>query len=308
MRIIFMGSPEFAVPSLNALVEAGHDVVAAYCQPPRPAGRGKAERRTAVHERADELGIPVRTPKSLRDSDEQGEFCGFDADIAVVAAYGLILPKEILEGPKAGCINVHASLLPRWRGAAPIQRAIMAGDAETGVAVMKMEEGLDTGPVAMVERVPIGPEMTAGELHDALARLGADLMGRALAALARGALTFTPQGEDGVTYARKITNEEARIDWAKPAPAVHDHIRGLAPFPGAFFMADLGRGGERVKVLRAAPADGSGEPGLLLDAAGTVACQEGAVRLRQVQRAGRGVVAAEEFLRGARLHPGIRLA
>ncbi|MFL5170414.1 MAG: methionyl-tRNA formyltransferase [Microvirga sp.] len=308
MRIIFMGSPDFAVPSLNALVEAGHDVLAAYCQPPRRAGRGKPERRTAVHERADELEIPVRTPKSLRDSDEQGEFRGFDADIAVVAAYGLILPKEILGGPKAGCINVHASLLPRWRGAAPIQRAIMAGDAETGVAVMKMEEGLDTGPVAMVERVPIGPEMTAGELHDALARLGADLMGRALAALARGALTFTPQGEDGVTYARKITNEEARIDWAKPAPAVHDRIRGLAPFPGAFFMADLGRGGERVKVLRAAPADGSGAPGLLLDAAGTVACQEGAVRLRQVQRAGRGVVAAEEFLRGARLHPGIRLA
>jgi len=307
MRVVFMGTPDFAVPTLAAIVGQGHEVVAVYTRAPAAAGRGMALRPSPVQSMAERFGIPVLTPKSLRAEDAAETFRGHRADVAVVVAYGMLLPKAILEAPRLGCLNLHASLLPRWRGAAPIQRAVMAGDAETGVAVMKMEEGLDTGPVAMVERVPIGPEMTAGELHDALAPLGADLMGRALAALARGALTFTPQGED-VTYARKITNEEARIDWAKPAPAVHDHIRGLAPFPGAFFMADLGRGGERVKVLRAAPADGSGAPGLLLDAAGTVACQEGAVRLRQVQRAGRGVVAAEEFLRGARLHPGIRLA
>jgi methionyl-tRNA formyltransferase len=308
MRVVFMGTPDFAVPTLAAIVGQGHEVAAVYTRAPAAAGRGMALRPSPVQGMAERFGIPVLTPKSLRAEDAAETFRGHHADVAVVVAYGMLLPKAILEAPRLGCLNLHASLLPRWRGAAPIQRAIMAGDAETGVAVMKMEEGLDTGPVAMVERVPIGPEMTAGELHDALARLGAELMGRALTALARGALTFTPQGEDGVTYARKITNEEARIDWAKPARAVHDHIRGLAPFPGAFFMVDLGRGGERVKVLRAAPAEGSGEPGLLLDAAGTVACGERAVRLLQVQRAGRGVVAAEEFLRGARLHPGIRLA
>jgi methionyl-tRNA formyltransferase len=257
---------------------------------------------------AERFGIPVLTPKSLRSEDAAEIFRSHGGDAAVVVAYGMLLPKAILDIPRLGCLNLHASLLPRWRGAAPIPRAIMAGDVETGVAVMRMEEGLDTGPVAMAERVPIGPEMTAGELHDALAPLGAGLMGRALAALARGTLTSTPQDEDGVTYARKITNEEARIDWAKPAQAVHDHIRGLAPFPGAFFMADLGKGEERVKVLRAARAEGSSEAGVLLDAAGTVACGEGAMRLLQVQRAGRGLVGAEEFLRGARLHPGIRLA
>src|SRR5215211_2478454 len=308
LRVVFMGTPDFAVPTLSEIVGQGHEVVAVYTRPPAAAGRGMELKPSPVHTMADRFGLPVLTPRTLRSDEAAERFRSHEADLAVVVAYGMILPKAILEAPELGCLNLHASLLPRWRGAAPIQRAIMAGDAETGVAVMKMEEGLDTGPVAMIERVPMGPEMTAGELHDALARLGADLMAQALAALARGALTFTPQGEDGVTYARKITNEEARIDWAKPARAVHDHIRGLAPFPGAFFMADLGRGGERVKVLRAAPADGSGEPGLLLDAAGTVACGERAVRLREVQRAGRGVTAAEDFLRGARLQPGIRLA
>src|SRR5215211_1842346 len=307
MRVVFMGTPEFALPTLAEIVGQGHEVAAVYTRAPAAAGRGMALRSSPVQRMAERLGLPVLTPKTLRADDAVETFRAHGADVAVVIAYGMILPPAILAAPAQGCLNLHASLLPRWRGAAPIQRAIMAGDAETGVAVMKMEEGLDTGPVAMLERVPIGPELTAGDLHDALAPLGADLMGRALAALSRGALTFAPQGEDGVTYARKVTNEEARIDWSKPARAVHDQVRGLAPFPGAFFIADLGKGEERVKVLRAARAEGSGEPGALLDPAGTVACGEGAVRLLQVQRAGRGVVAAEEFLRGSRLRPGARL-
>src|ERR671913_1781346 len=225
MRIIFMGSPDFAVPALDALVEAGHEIAAVYCQPPRPAGRGKADRKTAVHERAEQLGLEVRTPRTLRNAEEQAKFAALGADLAVVAAYGMILPKPILEAPALGCLNLHASLLPRWRGAAPIQRAILAGDTETGVAVMRMEEGLDTGPVGMMERVPIGPDMNAGELHDRLMTLGADLMVRALAALSRGALRFTPQPEEGVTYARKITNEDGRLDWMKPARTLHDQVR-----------------------------------------------------------------------------------
>ena len=243
----------------------------------------------------------------MRGEDAPAAFRAHGADVAVVVAYGMILPKTILDVPPLGCLNLHASLLPRWRGAAPIQRAIMAGDAETGVAVMKMEEGLDTGPVAMAERVSIGPDMTAGELHDRLAPLGADLMVRALAALSRGALSFTPQSADGVTYAHKIANAEARIDWDKPAGAVHNHVRGLSPFPGAFFTADFGKGAERVKVLRTQPADGDGPPGALLDQRGTVACGAGAVRLALVQRAGRPPVAAEDFLRGARLPAGALL-
>jgi methionyl-tRNA formyltransferase len=222
----------------------------------------------------------------------------------VVVAYGLILPATILGATRLGCLNLHASLLPRWRGAAPIQRAIMAGDAETGVAVMRMEEGLDTGPVALAERVAIGPDMTAGELHERLAPLGADLMARALAELAQGALSFTPQAEDGVTYARKITNQEARIDWTQPARNVHDHIRGLSPEPAAFFAADLGKGHERIKVLRTALASGSGRAGTLLDERGAVACGEGAVRLVEVQRAGRPPMPAADFLRGVRLRAG----
>jgi methionyl-tRNA formyltransferase len=308
LRVVFMGTPDFAVPTLSEIVGQGHEVVTVYTRPPAAAGRGMALKPSPVHRMAERFGLPVLTPTTLRTEQAAETFRAHAADVAVVVAYGMILPQPILEAPELGCLNLHASLLPRWRGAAPIQRAVMAGDRETGVAVMRMEEGLDTGPVGMVERVPIRPQMTAGELHNELMVLGADLMVRALAALSRGGLRFTPQAPEGVTYAKKITNEEARIDWAKPARAVHDHIRGLAPFPGAFFMADLGRGGERVKVLRAAPADGSGEPGLLLDAAGTVACGERAVRLREVQRAGRGVTAAEDFLRGARLQPGIRLA
>jgi methionyl-tRNA formyltransferase len=312
MRVVFMGTPDFAVPTLSEIVGQGHEVAAAYTRAPAAAGRGMALRPSPVQRMAERFGIPVLTPRTLR-SDEAAEiFRTHEADVAVVVAYGMILPKAILDAPPLGCLNLHASLLPRWRGAAPIQRAVMAGDAETGVAVMRMEEGLDTGPVAMVERVPIDPDDTAGELHDRLAALGADLMGRALAALSRGSLGFTPQLPEGVTYAKKITNEEARIDWARPAKAVHDQVRGLSPFPGAFFTAGLGKGKdsgeERVKVLRTVLAEGAGEPGALLDAAGTVACATGAVRLVQVQRAGRSPVSGEEFLRGARLGPGARLA
>jgi methionyl-tRNA formyltransferase len=307
LRVVFMGTPDFAVPTLSEVVGQGYEVAAVYTRAPAAAGRGMALRPSPVHRLAERFGIPVLTPKMLRGEEAAERFRGHGADVAVVVAYGMILPKPILEAPPLGCLNLHASLLPRWRGAAPIQRAIMAGDQATGVAVMKMEEGLDTGPVALVERVPIGPDIAGGELHDVLARLGADLMARALAALSRGALSFTPQPEQGVTYANKIKNEEARIDWSRPARAVHDQVRGLSPFPGAFFMADLGKGGERVKVLRTALSAGTGEAGKLLNAEGAVACGNGAVRLVQVQRAGRGVVTAAEFLRGARLDAGARL-
>jgi methionyl-tRNA formyltransferase len=307
LRVVFMGTPDFAVPTLSEVVGQGYEVAAVYTRAPAAAGRGMALRPSPVHRLAERFGIPVLTPKMLRGEEAAERFRGHGADVAVVVAYGMILPKPILEAPPLGCLNLHASLLPRWRGAAPIQRAIMAGDQATGVAVMKMEEGLDTGPVALVERVPIGPDIAGGELHDVLARLGADLMARALAALSRGALSFTPQPEQGVTYANKIKNEEARIDWSRPARAVHDQVRGLSPFPGAFFMADLGKGGERVKVLRTALSEGTGEAGKLLNAEGAVACGNGAVRLVQVQRAGRGVVTAAEFLRGARLDAGARL-
>jgi len=307
LRVVFMGTPDFAVPTLAEIVGQGHEVVACYTRAPAAAGRGMALKPSPVQRLAEKLGIPVLTPKTLRDKDAPAAFRAHGADVAVVVAYGMILPKTILDVPPLGCLNLHASLLPRWRGAAPIQRAIMAGDAETGVAVMNMEEGLDTGPVAMAERVPIGPDMTGGELHDRLAPLGADLMARALAALSRGALSFTPQSADGVTYAHKIANAEARIDWDKPAGAVHNHVRGLSPFPGAFFTADLGKGAERVKVLRTQPADGDGPAGALLDQRGTVACGVGAVRLALVQRAGRPPVAAEDFLRGARLPAGTLL-
>jgi methionyl-tRNA formyltransferase len=302
-----MGTPDFAVPTLAEMVSGGHEVVACYTRPPAAAGRGMALKPSPVQRMAERFGIPVLTPKTLRSEDAAATFRGHGADAVVVVAYGMILPKAILDAPALGCLNLHASLLPRWRGAAPIHRAILAGDAETGVAVMKMEEGLDTGPVGMVERVAIGPDMTAGELHDRLAPLGADLMGRALAALSRGALSFTPQPAEGVTYARKIANDEARIDWANTAPAVHNQVRGLSPFPGAFFEADLGKGSERVKVLRTGPAAGSGNPGALLDANGTIACGQDAIRLVQVQRAGRAPMTGEEFLRGVRLQPGARL-
>ena len=289
MRIVFMGSPDFAVPSLEALVEAGHDVIAAYCQPPRPAGRGKAERKTAVHERAEQLGIPVRTPRTLRDEEEQARFRALDADIAVVAAYGLILPKPILEAPMGGCVNVHASLLPRWRGAAPIQRAILAGDEVTGVTIMQMEEGLDTGPMLSAMPTKIDRK-TAGELTDELAKLGALALVHWLQVQTPG----TPQPGVGVTYAKKIDKAEARIDWSTSAKEVERQARAFNPVPGAWFEAN----GERIKLLRANIDRGTGKPGEVIDDALTISCSDGAVRPLQVQRAGRAVMTPEELLRG----------
>jgi methionyl-tRNA formyltransferase len=307
LRIVFMGTPDFAVPTLAEILAAGHDVVAVYTQPPRPAGRGMGERKSPVHVYAESNGIPVFTPKSLRGEAEQEIFRSLDADVGVVVAYGLILPKPILEAPRYGCLNLHASRLPRWRGAAPIQRAIMAGDTETAVMVMQMDEGLDTGPILLVERVPIGPNTTAGELHDELARVGASLMVRALAALERGSLDATPQSEEGVTYAAKIDKAEARIDFTRPAREVHDLIRGLSPLPGAWFEAGPEGRRERIKVLRSELADGDGPPGTVLDDRLTVACGEGAVRLTLLQRAGRKPMSAEEFLRGFDLPAGTKL-
>ena len=307
LRVVFMGTPDFAVPTLSAIVGHGHDVVAAYTRAPAKAGRGMEERRSPVHEAALRFGIPVNTPPTLRGDEPAAAFAAHDADVAVVVAYGMILPESILSIPRLGCLNLHASLLPRWRGAAPIQRAIIAGDAETGVAIMQMEKGLDTGPVAMMERVAITPAMTAGELHDILATLGADLMARALAALARGGLTFRTQPEEGATYAAKIANEDARIDWSKPAGIVHDLVRGLSPFPGAFTRIELGKGPERLKVLRAEPAPGAGSPGVTLDGTLAVACGEGAIRLLQVQRSGSKAMPAAEFLRGVPVPAGTRL-
>lgn len=305
LRVVFMGTPEFSAATLRALVEAGHDIAAVYSQPPRPAGRRGLElTKSPVHLAAEELGIEVRTPRSLKSADEQEAFFALRADVAVVVAYGLLLPKAILEGTRLGAYNGHASLLPRWRGAAPIQRAIMAGDAETGMMAMKMDEGLDTGPVALTERMAIAPDMTAGELHDVLMETGAGLMVKTLAALERGELSLTSQTEDGVTYAKKISKEETRIDWSLPAREVHNRIRGLSPFPGAWCEMAVGDKIERVKLLRSTLADGSGRPGEILDDALAVACGEGAVRLVEVQRAGGKALAAEEFLRGAKLGRG----
>lgn len=304
MRVVFMGTPEFSVPTLTEIVSSGHEVVAVYTRAPKPAGRGQAERKSPVHEAAEGFGIPVFTPKSLKGLDEQGVFALHDADIAVVVAYGLLLPKAILEAPRMGCLNLHGSLLPRWRGAAPIQRAVMAGDSQTGVMVMQMDEGLDTGAVAVGEVIPIGPDMTSGELHDQMMRVGADLMGRALAALERGSLDFKPQPEDGTTYAKKIEKAESRIDWSRPAGEVHNHIRGLSPFPGAWFEVELGGKPVRVKVLRSSLAEGSGAPGTVLGDL-TIACGSGAVRLVQVQREGKSAMDAATFLRGAGTMPGI---
>ena len=303
LRLAFMGTPDFAVPTLTEIVGAGHEVAAVYSQPPRKAGRGMAERKSPVHEAAEQFALPVLSPKSLKDADAQAAFAAHDADAAVVVAYGLILPKPVLDAPAHGCFNLHASLLPRWRGAAPIQRAIMAGDAETGVAVMRMAEGLDTGPVCMEERVAIGADMTAGELHDSLAVIGAGLMVRALAALSRDSLTCRAQAEDGTTYASKIEKAETRIDWSMPANAVHDHIRGLSPFPGAWFDMN----GERIKVLRSHLSAGTkgAAPATLLDGEGTVACGDDAIRLVEVQRPGKQQMSYADFARGARLEPGI---
>jgi len=297
LRIVFMGTPDFAVPTLLQLAAQGHEIAAVYTRVAKPAGRGMDLQTTPVEREARRLSLPVLTPKTLRDGAAQAEFRSHEADAAVVVAYGLILPKAILEAPRLGCFNVHASLLPRWRGAAPINRAIMAGDKETGVTIMQMDEGLDTGAMALAERIPIGADDTAGDLHDALARLGADAIARALAAAERGSLTLTPQPSEGVTYAEKISKSETRIDWTKPAPEVHNHIRGLSPWPGAWFEHD----GVRIKVLRSSLAQGSGAPGTVLDDTLTIACGVGAVRLSQVQRAGRAPLSAEEFLRGTRI-------
>lgn len=303
-----MGTPEFAVPTLSEIVARGHEVVACYTRAPAQAGRGLGERRSAVHEAAAKFGIAVHHPKSLRGDEAAAFFRSHAAEVAVVVAYGLILPKAILDAPPLGCLNLHASLLPRWRGAAPIHRAVMAGDRETGVMVMKMEEGLDTGPIGLAERVAIPENATTGEMHDRLMRLGADLMVRGLAALARGSLSFTPQGSEGVTYANKIDKSESRIDWSRAARDVHNHIRGLSPFPGAWFEAEIDGKPVRVKALRCVLAQGSGAPGTLLDDALTVATGEGAVRLLDVQRAGAKAMGAEEFLRGAKLGRGAKLA
>ena len=293
-----MGTPAFAVPALAELIGAAHDIVCVYTRAPRPKGRGLAEEKSPVHKFAQHAGIPVRTPSSLRSEEEQAAFAALDLDAAVVVAYGLILPKPILVAPRLGCFNLHASLLPRWRGAAPIQRAIMACDTETGAMAMRMEEGLDTGPVLMAERVAIGRK-TYGELHDELARAGADLMGRALGALERGSVEETPQPADGVTYARKIEKSETRIDWTKSAATLDCHIRGLSPAPGAWFEAK----GERIKILLAGTGPGKGAPGeVLFDFA--IACGEGALRPLLVQRAGRAPADWLAFLRGFALSPG----
>jgi methionyl-tRNA formyltransferase len=308
LRVIFMGTPDFATALLKELCARGHEIAAVYSQPPRPAGRGMSEKKSSVHQFAESRGLPVRTPKSLRGASEVEAFAALGAEVAVVAAYGLLLPQAILDAPKHGCLNLHGSLLPRWRGAAPIQRAIMAGDAESGVMVMKMEAGLDTGPVALTAKTPIDPEMTAGELHDRLAELGAPLMGEALDLLAKGELRYAPQSEDGACYAQKIEKGEARIDWRRPAQELHNLVRGLSPFPGAFFETDLGHGVERVKVLRTHVEAGEGTPGAALDDEGLIACGAGALRLLRVQRAGKGEMDFGEFARGRRLTKGVALA
>ncbi|MGH6847515.1 MAG: methionyl-tRNA formyltransferase [Methylocella sp.] len=305
MRIVFMGTPEFAVPVLAGIIAEGHIVTAVYTRAPQPGGRGLEPMPSPVHVAALRFGIEVMTPRSLRSGDAAATLRGFKPDVVVVAAYGLILPKSILDVPARGCLNLHASLLPRWRGAAPIERAIMAGDLETGVVVMRMEEGLDTGPVALAERIAIGPNANAGEIRNRLAHIGAGLMNRALAALE--GLAFTPQAETGITYAHKIDKAEARIDWRKPASDVHNLIRGLAPIPGAFFEAGLGKGVARVKVLRAEIAQGMGTPGRVLDDCLTIACGEGAIRLLEVQRPGKAPMPAADFLRGARISKGTLL-
>ncbi|MFP4404855.1 methionyl-tRNA formyltransferase [Rhodosalinus sp.] len=301
MRLIFMGTPGFAAEALRAIHAAGHEIAAVYTQPPRPAGRGKKPRPSAVQALAEALDLPVRHPVSLKTEEEQAAFAALGAEAAVVAAYGLILPRPILAAPARGCLNIHASLLPRWRGAAPIQRAIMAGDAKTGIAIMQMEPGLDTGPVLLERRLSIGPEETAGALHDRLARLGAEAIVEALARL--DDLTPVPQPEHGVTYAAKIDKAEARVDWTKPAEEVDRLIRGLSPFPGAW----TGIGGHRVKLLGLRLAEGAGAPGEVLDDAFTVACGTGAVQVTRAQREGRAPQDASAFLRGRPLPAGTRL-
>jgi methionyl-tRNA formyltransferase len=308
LRLIFMGTPDFAVPTLLELVAHGHEVAAVYTRAAKPAGRGMKLQPTPVEHEARRLGIPVLTPATLRTPDAEAEFRAHRADAAVVVAYGMILPRAILDAPPLGCFNLHASLLPRWRGAAPINRAIMAGDTETGVMVMKMDVGLDTGDVAMAERTAITDAMTATDVHDALARLGGDLMVRAMGALERGRLQLTPQSDEGVSYAAKIDKAEARIDWNQPARAVLRHIHGLSPFPGAW--CEIGTEAEpaRIKILRGEMIDRSGAPGEVLDQHLAVACKQGAIRILELQRAGKAPMKAEEFLRGTPVTAGTHLA
>jgi methionyl-tRNA formyltransferase len=307
LRLIFMGTPDFSVPTLLELVAYGHEIAAVYTRAPKPGGRGMKLQPTPVEVEARRLGIPVLTPKTLKTPEALEEFRAHDADAAVVVAYGMILPQAILDAPKLGCFNLHASLLPRWRGAAPINRAIMAGDAESGVMVMKMDVGLDTGDVAMAERISITDAMTAADLHDRLARLGADLMVRAMAALERGSLRLVKQSEQGVTYAAKIEKAEARIDWTKPARDVLRHIHGLSPFPGAWSEIAGGGDAARVKILRCELAKCAGAPGQVLDDQLTIACGEGAIRIVELQRAGKAPMKAAEFLRGTSLKAGAQM-
>ncbi|MBV9522705.1 MAG: methionyl-tRNA formyltransferase [Alphaproteobacteria bacterium] len=305
MRLAFMGTPAFAVPSLRALIAAGHRVLAVYCQPPRPSGRGHSVQASPVQQAAAASGLPIRHPRTLRDAGEAAAFAALDLDAAIVAAYGLILPKAVLAAPRLGCLNIHASLLPRWRGAAPIQRAILAGDAETGVTIMQMDEGLDTGPILLARSVPIGPMTTAATLHEALASLGADLALAALEGCATGRLAARPQPEEGVTYAAKLRREEAELDWRQPAAALERRVRAFDPWPGTSFAA----AGERIKVLAAevASVSASAAPGTILDDRLAIACATGALRPTLLQRAGRAPADVAAFLRGFPLPPGTRL-
>jgi methionyl-tRNA formyltransferase len=308
MRIVFMGAPDFATPTLLEIVRQGHEIVAVYTRAPRPAGRRGLElTKTPVHAVAERLSLPVLTPTTLKDAPAQEAFRAFGAEVAVVVAYGLILPAAILAAPSLGCLNLHASLLPRWRGAAPIQRAVMAGDGETGVAVMRMEEGLDTGPIAFEERINIERGATAGEIAQVLAKKGASLMAQALLELGRGVLIFRAQSSEGMTYARKIDKAETRVDWRLGAEILRNQIHGLSPSPGAFSEIDLGHGPERVRFLRVAAVEGAGGAGAVIDEAPTIACGAGgAIRILEAQRAGRSVMTGEEFQRGAQLKPGAR--
>ena len=300
LRLAFMGTPEFAATSLAALIAAGHDIAAVYSQPPRPAGRGHQPRPSPVQLPAERHGLPVHTPASLKGAETQATFAGLGLDVAVVVAYGLLLPRPILTSPRLGCLNIHASLLPRWRGAAPIQRAILAGDEESGITIMQMDEGLDTGPMLLRQAIAIGARETGESLHDRLAALGARLIVEALDGLAGGSLRAIPQPAEGASYAAKLTREEGRLDWRQPALLLDRHVRALAPWPGAWFEI----GGERVKVLEAEPAAGSGAPGRVIDGRPTIACGEGALRLIKLQRAGKAALPAEAFLRGFRLDAG----
>lgn len=308
LRIVFMGSPDFSVPVLSELMAAGHEIACVYTQPPRPAGRRGLELTPCpVDAFARKSGLDVRSPVNFKNDKDIDDFRAVGADVAVVVAYGLLLPQSVLNAPKYGCLNLHASLLPRWRGAAPIHRAIMAGDKESGVMVMQMDEGLDTGPVCLAEKQTIGDNMTTGELHDQLAHIGASLMVRALAALSRGSLEAAAQEEDGVKYAHKIKKEEARIDWSRPSEEIHNHIRGLAPFPGAWCELVEGDKTHRVKLLRSELSEGSGAPGSVLDDELSIACGSGAVRLLRLQRAGKSAMDASEFLKGHKITTGDRL-